>query len=116
MRLCRPSPRPIFPIPPGRLHEEDSLMITSALFAFLHFAAVFGIVATLFLEWQTMSPTPSYAEARRIQACDRWYGILAGVVLIVGFLRVFYFEKGHAFYEASPYFHAKLGLFILIGL
>ena len=91
-------------------------MYNSAIFAFLHFIAVFGIFATLFLEWQTMSPAPTHAEARRIQLCDRWYGIFAGIVLVVGFLRVFYFEKGHAFYEASKFFHAKLGLFLLAGL
>ena len=91
-------------------------MVIRALFAFLHFLAVFGIVATVFLEWQTMSRTPSVAEAKRMQLCDRWYGIFAVMVLIVGFLRVFYFEKGQAFYFASPFFHAKLGLFILVGL
>jgi uncharacterized membrane protein len=37
-------------------------MATSAFFAFLHFVAVFGIFATVFLEWQTMSPAPSLAE------------------------------------------------------
>ena len=91
-------------------------MIVSALFAFLHFFAVFGIVATVFLEWQTMSRTPTFTEAKRIQLCDRWYGIFAVLVLIVGFLRVYFFEKGHAFYTANPFFHAKLGLFVAIGL
>ena len=91
-------------------------MIVSALFAFLHFFAVFGIVATVFLEWQTMSRTPTFAEAKRIQLCDRWYGIFAVLVLIVGFLRVYFFEKGHAFYTANPFFHAKLGLFVAVGL
>lgn len=91
-------------------------MTISALFAFLHFAAVFGIVATIFLEWQTMSPSPTLAEARRLQRCDRWYGIFAVVVLVVGALRVFYFEKGLAFYIRNPFFNAKLGLFVLVGL
>lgn len=91
-------------------------MLTSALFAFLHFLAVFGIVATIFLEWQTMSRAPTHAEARRLQVCDRWYGIFAAMVLVVGFLRVYYFEKGKAFYAASPFFQAKLGLFVVIGL
>ena len=91
-------------------------MVISALFAFLHFIAVFGIFGTVFLEWQTMSRNPSHAEARRIQQCDRWYGIFAVVVLIVGFLRVYFFEKGHAFYTASPFFHAKLTLFVMVGL
>lgn len=91
-------------------------MTLSALFAFLHFAAVFGIVATVFLEWQTMTRTPTHAEALRLQRCDRWYGIFAVIVLVVGFLRVFYFEKGRAFYTANPVFHAKLTLFVLVGL
>ena len=91
-------------------------MIISALFAFLHFFAVFGIVATVFFEWQTMSRTPTFAEAKRIQLCDRWYGMFAVLVLIVGFLRVYFFEKGHAFYTANPFFHAKLGLFVAVGL
>jgi len=91
-------------------------VIVSALLAFLHFFAVFGIVATVFFEWQTMSRTPTFAEAKRIQLCDRWYGMFAVLVLIVGFLRVYFFEKGHAFYTANPFFHAKLGLFVAIGL
>ena len=52
-------------------------MVTSAFFAFLHFVAVFGVVAAVFLEWQTMSPAPTRAEALRIQRCDRWYGLFA---------------------------------------
>ena len=91
-------------------------MINSALFAFLHFLAVFGIFATVFFEWQTMSRTPTLAEALRIQVCDRGFGIFAAVVLVVGFLRVFYFEKGHAFYFSNPVFQAKLTLFVLVGL
>lgn len=91
-------------------------MVGSALLAFVHFVAVFGIFGTVFLEWQTMSRSPSYPEARRIQRCDLWYGILAGAVVIVGFLRVYYFEKGHAFYMAKPFFRAKLAPFVLAGI
>ena len=88
----------------------------SALFAFLHFLAVFGIFAAVFLQWRTMSPTPTFAEARRIQASDRVYGMLAVVVLVVGFLRVYQFEKGKAFYASNPFFQAKLMLFLGVGL
>ena len=91
-------------------------MVMSALLSFLHFAAVFGVVGTLVAEWVILSPTPTYREGTRLQQCDRWYGISATVLLIVGFLRVFYFEKGSAFYFANPFFHAKLGLFIVVGL
>ena len=88
----------------------------SALLAFLHFIAAFGIAAVVFLEWQTLSPAPTLAEARRLQACDRWYGVFAALVLVVGFLRVMYFEKGREFYLGNPVFHAKIGLFLVVGL
>lgn len=91
-------------------------MVINALFAAAHFLAVFGIVATLFFEWMTFSPKPSYIEAKRLQICDRWYGLCAVVILFVGFARVFHFEKGKEFYFANPFFHAKLGLFVVIGL
>lgn len=87
-----------------------------SFFSFLHFAAIFGIVGALVVEWATISESPTYREAALLQRCDRWYGVFAGVVLVAGFLRVFYFEKGSAFYFANPFFHAKLGLFIIIGL
>ena len=91
-------------------------MTTSAVFAFLHFVAVFGVVATVFLEWQTMSPSPSRAEALRLQRCDRWYGLSAMLLVVVGLLRVYYFEKGSAFYFGNPFFNAKMALFVLVGL
>lgn len=87
-----------------------------SLVAFLHFVAAFGIAGTLFFEWLTFSKNPTWIEAKRIQLCDRWYGALAGIILIVGFLRVYFFEKGPAFYFSSPYFLVKLSLFLLIGL
>jgi putative membrane protein len=91
-------------------------MATSALFAFLHFLAVFGVFATLFLQWQTMSPAPTRAEALRIQRCDRWYGMFAMMLVVVGLLRVYWFEKGSAFYFGNPFFNLKLTLFVLVGL
>jgi putative membrane protein len=91
-------------------------MIVSAGLAFVHFAAVFGIVGTLFFEWLTMSPAPSFSAATRIQLCDRGYGICAAAVLIVGFVRAPHFEKGWAFYTASPFFYGKLALFVLLGV
>ena len=91
-------------------------MIASAVFAFLHFTAVFGIFVTVFYEFMALSESPTVAEARKIQTCDRLYGLFAMVLLVVGFLRVLYFEKGREFYFSNPFFHAKLTLFVLVGL
>jgi putative membrane protein len=91
-------------------------MIINALFAFLHFVAAFGIVSTLFFEWLAFNKNPTLIEAKRIQQCDRWYGIFAGIILLIGFLRVYFFEKGAAFYFTNAFFLAKLCLFLVIGL
>ncbi len=40
----------------------------------------------------------------------------AGALLVIGLLRVFFFEKGAAYYWHSHAFLAKFGLFIIIGL
>ena len=91
-------------------------MTINALFAFFHFIAAFGLAATLFFEWLSFNRELTYNEARRIQNADMWYGIFSGVLLVVGFLRVFYFEKGSVFYFASPFFHLKMTLFVAIGV
>jgi len=91
-------------------------MIASSLVAALHFIAAFGIAATLFLEWLTFSRTPTLAEAKRIALADRWYGLFAMALLVVGFVRAAQFEKGWSFYAHSPFFHLKLTLFVLVGL
>lgn len=91
-------------------------MLASSLVAALHFIAAFGIAATLFFEWLTFSRTPTVAEAKRIALADRWYGLFAMLLLVVGFVRAAHFEKGWSFYLHSPFFHLKLTLFVLVGL
>jgi putative membrane protein len=91
-------------------------MIMSALFAFLHYTAIFGIFATLLCVLVTINEKPNCAEALRIQRCDRWFGISALVAFIAGQLRASFFEKGSQFYMASQFYHIKLGLFLLVAL
>ena len=58
----------------------------------------------------------SLAEIRRIQRVDLAYGISAGLLLLVGLLRVFFFEKGVNFYMNNPFFWVKMIAFLLVGL
>jgi putative membrane protein len=92
------------------------LVMISSLVAFAHFAAVFGIVSTLVFEWLSFTPQPTLAEARRLALADRWYGISAVALLVAGFLRALWFEKGIAYYQANPFFAIKLMLFLAMGL
>ena len=47
---------------------------------------------------------------------DAAYGIAALVLLVVGLSRVFFTEKGAAYYFHSGTFIAKLTLFVIVGL
>ena len=66
--------------------------MTSGIMAFLHHLAAFTLTAALIYEHTAFRRDLSLAEARRIQRMDLVYGVSAGFVLIVGLLRVFYFE------------------------
>ena len=88
----------------------------SAFFAFLHHVAAFAFVSALSVEFVLIRHELSLRNARTILYADLVAGASAGMVLIVGVLRVFLFEKGAAYYFHSIPFLAKLSLFVLIAL
>jgi putative membrane protein len=56
------------------------------------------------------------SSARRLQLTDLVFGVAAGALLVIGLLRVFFFEKGASYYFHSHAFLTKLLLFIVVGL
>jgi len=88
----------------------------SALFAFLHHLAAFTLVACLALEFVLIRGELGVQGARRLQRVDMIFGLSSGMLLLVGLLRVFYFEKGASYYFHSWPFLAKLLLFLAVGL
>ena len=91
-------------------------MITTALMAFLHHILAFTLTACLVYEFIAYRKNMSLAEIRRIQRTDLVYGISAGLLLLVGLLRVFFFEKGPNFYMNNPFFWVKMTAFLVVGL
>jgi len=88
----------------------------SGLFAFLHHVAAFAFTAALVLELVLLRLPLTAATGRRILVADLVAGAAAGVVLLVGVLRVLYFEKGAAYYSHSAAFMAKMTLFVVVAL
>ncbi|AEC22196.1 hypothetical protein PT7_3656 [Pusillimonas sp. T7-7] len=88
----------------------------SSLFAFLHHFAAFALVAALAVEFTLTREHLTVSLARKLVFADMIFGAMAGAVLIIGLLRVFYFEKGAAFYFSNIPFLLKLALFVLIGI
>jgi putative membrane protein len=91
-------------------------MSAAALLAFLHHLAAFTVVATLAVEVALFKPPLGLAHARRLQVTDLVFGAAAAVVLLVGLLRVMYFEKGPHYYWHDAYFLVKFCAFIVAGL
>lgn len=81
--------------------------------AIAHHVLVFGLVAMLMAE-RVMMRAPSI-EIQRLARLDGGFGATAGLILIVGACRVFFGGKGWAFYEANPFFWAKVATFLIIG-
>ena len=92
------------------------MLIVYSIMATLHHIAAFTVAATLIYEFVAYRKGLSVEEARRIQRVDLVYGISAGVLVVVGLLRVFFFEKGVNFYTHNSMFWIKMSLFAIIGL
>jgi putative membrane protein len=88
----------------------------STLFAFLHHLCAFTLVAALAIEFALIRMELTVVSARRLQVTDLVLGIAAGLLLAIGLLRVFFFEKGAAYYWHSHAFLTKFGLFVIVGL
>jgi len=90
-------------------------MITDALLAYFHFVSIFMLFAFLSIEAVVLRHPPDAAAIRLLARVDMFYFGAAMLVLASGLMRLFGGAKGAAFYTGNPVFHAKVGLFILIG-
>jgi putative membrane protein len=86
------------------------------LFAFLHHLAAFTLFAALVVELILIRDELTAARAQKILLADMILGGSAGVLLLVGLLRVIYFEKGAYYYFHTWTFIAKLTLFVIVAL
>lgn len=88
----------------------------TTLFAFLHHVAAFMLVGSLAIEHSLIRLKLDRHVAQKLQRADMIFGMCAGLILVIGLLRVFFYEKGTGYYFHSIPFMVKLGLFILMGL
>lgn len=82
----------------------------------LHHFFAFALFAVLFAELVAVCSDMNNASVTRVAAIDLWYGALAALVLIVGFVRAVLAAKGWDYYMHNMFFWAKIGTFMLIGL
>ena len=86
------------------------------VFAIAHHLLVFSLVGVLAAEAGLVRRGMTAADVARVSRIDAWYGVLAVLIIAVGFSRAIWGAKGWDYYAANPWFHAKLACFLVVGL
>ena len=86
------------------------------LLAILHHLLVFSLAAVLAAEAVLLRGDLASGSLRRLAAIDRFYGMSAILVILVGVGRVLFGLKGWEFYVYSWSFWAKMAAFAGVGL
>ncbi|HEX5844459.1 MAG TPA: DUF2214 family protein [Pseudomonas sp.] len=90
--------------------------MAQAIAAYIHYLSIFILFALLAIEHVHFKLPLDLKRARSLIITDIAYGICAGVVLFSGLARVLWYGRGLDYYLGNSLFHAKVGLFILVGL
>ena len=90
--------------------------MSDAALAILHHLLVFGLVITIATELALTRPGVTAADVSRLARMDAGYGASAGLILLVGFLRVWLGAKGVDYYLGNAWFWAKMASFAAVGV
>jgi len=91
-------------------------MFTDWALASLHHLAVFALAAVLAAELAILTLDIDAKGLGRLVRIDMAYGVLAGIVVLVGVARVIWGAKGYEYYVANHIFGTKMALFLIVGL
>lgn len=89
---------------------------TDLVLAIAHHFLIFLLAGVLAFEIAVIRPELTQAQILRLSRVDIWYGILAGLIVAVGFSRATFAAKGWAYYSHNYFFWAKVASFAIVGL
>ncbi|MBV8117630.1 MAG: DUF2214 family protein [Candidatus Eremiobacteraeota bacterium] len=93
-----------------------SIIVRDALLHFAHFTCIFLLGSFLAGEIVLLRKSLPSSRIVQLQLIDRWYGILAGLVIVTGLALVFLGAKGASYYAHNAIFWTKMALFVIIAL
>ena len=91
-------------------------MWLDALFAYLHYTAIFLLFAFLVVQLILVRGPLDLRTVRLLGRMDIWYFSSAGAALATGFLRATLGAKGPDFYFNAWPIYAKIALFLAVGI
>lgn len=92
------------------------IITVNILVALLHHIAAFTLVGTLLTELVLIRQPLTMSSAKSLRLIDSIYGLSAMLIIMLGVLRVMYFEKGQDYYLHNHAFMLKMSAFIVVGL
>lgn len=87
-----------------------------ALFAYLHYAAIFALAGAMLVEYALLRQPDVNPFVNMLARTDLIYGLAALAVLATGLARLFSYGKGLDWYLGTWLMHLKLTLFVLVAL
>jgi putative membrane protein len=89
--------------------------MTDLLLAMLHHVVMFALFGALAVELTVVRPGMSTGQVALAARIDRVYGLLAMLVIVIGFSRAVFAAKGWDYYSHNGWFWAKIATFALVG-
>jgi len=86
------------------------------LLAIAHHLAVFTLVGLFAAEFALLRPGLSGPRIGQLARLDAAYGGVAGLVIVVGILRVIFGAAGWEYYAGNHAFWGKMVAFVIMGL
>lgn len=90
-------------------------MTLDLVLAIAHHIMAFGLAAVLASEIATVRPGLNAASLRRLGVVDMHYGLMAGLLIVIGVSRVMWGIKGPDAYLPNAMFWAKMAAFAVVG-
>lgn len=87
-----------------------------SIVAYFHIAAIFVLFSSLIVELTFLKKEMDKDDLKKITKADLFFGIFAGLTVVLGLLRMFYFGKGVDYYLMNSLFTIKLSAFLIVGL
>jgi putative membrane protein len=84
--------------------------------SWLHFVLAFILVGAIVAEAFVLRLPVDGRVARLLLRIDLFYGVSALLLVLAGIARVVWGAKGWSYYQAEPFFWAKMAAFLLMGL
>ena len=92
------------------------MLLHDAALSYLHFVFAFLLAGAIVAELFILRLPIDGRAARVLLRADLFYGVSAVLLILAGVARVLWGAKGWEYYQAQPFFWAKISVFAVIGL